>query len=130
MFVREYENITERVRRLRNGMTPSERQVWSLLKGKQLRGYKFRRQHPIVVDVNSGHKTYYIIDFYCTELKLAAEIDGPVHDDRLDYDRRRDQLLRDKGIYTVRIKNEMVSESKVVINAILEAIKAITKSQI
>jgi hypothetical protein len=28
MFVREYENITDRVRRLRNAMTPSERQVW------------------------------------------------------------------------------------------------------
>jgi very-short-patch-repair endonuclease len=111
-------------------MTPSERQVWSLLKGKQILGYKFRRQHPIVVDVNSGHKTYFIIDFYCTELKLAVEIDGPVHDDRVDYDSRRDQLLQGKGIQVVRIKNEMVSESKVVINVISAVIKAITKSQI
>ena len=130
MFVREYENITERVRRLRNGMTPSERQVWSLLKGKQLRGWKFRRQHPIVVDVGeNGHKTYYIIDFYCTGLKLAVEIDGPVHDDRLDYDRRRDQLLRDKGIHVVRIKNEVASSTKDVIDAVSAAITAITKSK-
>jgi very-short-patch-repair endonuclease len=128
MFVREYENITERVRRLRNGMTPSERQVWSLLKGRQLRGYKFRRQHPIVVDVGeNGHKTYYIVDFYCTELKLAIEIDGPVHDGRLDYDRRRDQMLRDKGISVVRIKNESVSATESFIDAISAAIVATTK---
>jgi len=128
MFVLEYENITERVRRLRNGMTPSEQHVWSLLKGIQLHGYKFRRQHPVFVSVSaSGHKTYYIIDFYCTELKLAIEIDGPIHDDRLDYDRRRDQLLRDKGIHVVRIKNEVVSSIKDVIDTVSAAISSISK---
>jgi len=41
---------------LRNEMTFSEARLWSCLKGKQLEGRKFRRQHSI------GN---YIVDFFC-----------------------------------------------------------------
>ena len=130
MFIIEYENITKRVRGLRNGMTPSERLVWETLRGRRLCGYKFRRQHPIFVNISTnGHKTYYIIDFYCTELRLAVEIDGPIHEEQVEYDMRRDQLLREKGIHVVRIKNEGVSATNNVIDTISAAIKSITKSQ-
>ena len=129
MFVWEYENVTDRVRRLRNEMTPSERKLWNVLKGKRLSGHKFRRQHPIFVNISaSGHKTYYIIDFYCTELRLAVEVDGPVHETQVEYDHRRDNLLRSKGVRVVRITNEEVSDINFTIKVITEAITQITKT--
>jgi very-short-patch-repair endonuclease len=129
MFVREYENVTDRVRRLRNEMTPAERKLWDVLKGRRLFGHKFRRQHPIFVNISaSGHKTYYIIDFYCTELRLAVEVDGPVHETQVEYDHRRDNLLRSKGIRVVRITNEEVSDINFTIKVITEAITQITKT--
>jgi very-short-patch-repair endonuclease len=44
--------------------------LWGRLKGRQLDGYKFRRQSSV---------EDFIIDFYCPELKLAVEIDGESH---------------------------------------------------
>jgi very-short-patch-repair endonuclease len=44
--------------------------LWSRSKGRQLGGYKFRRQYSV---------EYFMIDFYCPELKLAIEVDGDSH---------------------------------------------------
>jgi len=46
--------------------------------------YRFLRQKPI------GN---YILDFYCSKLLLAIEIDGISHEDRIDYDHKRDDYL-------------------------------------
>jgi len=111
MIIREYENITARVKKLRNNMTPSERQVWGIHKGRQILGQIFRRQHPIVVETDkTGYKTYYIVDFYCTSLKMAIEIDGPIHYEQRQYDEKRDRLLSQKGIVVIRILNEEVTQ--------------------
>jgi len=64
---RVHPNILERARELRREMTPQERKLWQRLRGKQLRGIKFWRQHPIF---------RFILDFFCHERKLAIEIDG------------------------------------------------------
>jgi very-short-patch-repair endonuclease len=55
---------------LRNNMTEAEIVLWKYLKGSQLDGKKFRRQHSF------GN---YILDFYCAPLKLAIELDGASH---------------------------------------------------
>jgi hypothetical protein len=34
-------------RRLRRDMTDAERRLWAVLRGRQLDGYEFRRQHPV-----------------------------------------------------------------------------------
>ena len=47
---------------LRTHITLAEKTLWYSLKGRQLLGYKFRRQHGI---------TDYVVDFYCPELKLV-----------------------------------------------------------
>lgn len=47
---------------LRKRMTSAEILLWSKLKGKQLLGLKFRRQYGV---------DSYVVDFYCTEIKLA-----------------------------------------------------------
>jgi len=55
---------------LRSTETEAEKVLWEKLRNKQLRGFKFRRQHPI---------SLYIADFYCHKLKLIVEIDGGYH---------------------------------------------------
>ena len=49
---------------LRNNLTPAEARLWTLLKGSQLAGRKFRRQHSVA---------NYILDFYCPSERLAVE---------------------------------------------------------
>jgi very-short-patch-repair endonuclease len=46
----------ERARALRNNATDAERHLWRFLRGRQLEGFRFRRQVPL-----SG----YIVDFAC-----------------------------------------------------------------
>lgn len=62
--------LKQLARKLRNNSTKSEVILWNYLKGKQIKGYDFHRQRPI---------KNYIVDFYCSELKLAIEIDGESH---------------------------------------------------
>ena len=58
-------------------------------------------QHPILVD-----DKYYILDFYFPNSRIAVEIDGSSHKNRLYEDKKRDMdLLDKKGIYTIRLYN-------------------------
>ncbi len=57
-------------RELRNNSTKSEIKLWGYLKGKQMLGYDFHRQKPLL---------NFIADFYCYELKLVIELDGYTH---------------------------------------------------
>src|SRR5262249_40464202 len=56
----------EFARKLRKERTDAEGLLWSLLRGRRLAGWKFRRQHPIEP---------YVLDFYCHEARLAVELD-------------------------------------------------------
>lgn len=86
-------------RRNRNNQTLAEQIIWNkLLKGKRLR-YTFLRQKPI---------NRFIVDFYCSKLNLAIEIDGDSHKGKENYDKERDEFLRQIGIQTVRFTNETV----------------------
>src|SRR3546814_5127644 len=70
----------ENSRRLRRDMTDAEQKLWQQLRGGQLDGLKFRRQHPIPP---------YIADFCCVSEKLIVELDGSQHDDHVDAARSR-----------------------------------------
>ena len=87
---------------LRRLETDAEERAWRLLRGRRIAGFKFRRQHPI-----SG----FIVDFYCFELHLVVEIDGPIHDepDQRGSDRERDAILKGLGLQVVRVRNDEVS---------------------
>ena len=52
-------------RKLRNNSTKSEMKLWLCLKGRQMCGYDFHRQKPLL---------NFIADFYCHELKLVIEL--------------------------------------------------------
>src|SRR3546814_4480211 len=66
----------QRQRKLRRNPTDTERELWQSLRGKQLDGAKFRRQHPF------GD---YILDFACIERKLVVELDGGQHAESTKY---------------------------------------------
>jgi very-short-patch-repair endonuclease len=86
-------------RELRKSMTDPEQMMWALLRDRRLQDRKFRRQHPFPP---------YTLDFYCHELKLAVELDGSQHLDS-STDARRDSVLKEAGIETVRYWNSDIA---------------------
>jgi very-short-patch-repair endonuclease len=86
-------------RELRKKQTPAEKLVWRYLRNKQMMNCKFRRQCSV---------DKFIIDFYCSELNLAIEIDGNVHEEpeQKEYDIERQKYLEKLEIIFLRIKNE------------------------
>ena len=64
------ESGKDKRRQLRNTMPAAEVILWSKLKGRQLLGCKFRRQHGIGT---------FVVDFYSPEIRLAIELDGDSH---------------------------------------------------
>jgi very-short-patch-repair endonuclease len=91
--------LTERAKKLRNHMTLAEEKLWNgFLKKNQ---YGFRPQKQI---------DNFIVDFYCTKLKLVIEIDGDIHDetDREAYDQKRTEIIESFGLKVIRFKNEEV----------------------
>jgi len=84
-------------RDLRRNQTNSELIMWKILRNRKFTGLKFRRQYLI-----DG----YIIDFYCSKLKLAIEIDGLIHLKKIKEDKLRQKDLEDKGIKFIRFTNK------------------------
>jgi (E)-4-hydroxy-3-methylbut-2-enyl-diphosphate synthase len=91
----------KKARELRSNMTKAEIILWSRIRSKQIEGYKFRRQQPLF---------NYIVDFYCFELKLIIEVDGPIHsnDETKKYDFKRDNVFKTNGYHILRLTNSEV----------------------
>jgi very-short-patch-repair endonuclease len=81
------------------------------LRSAQLEGISFRRQHPI------GR---YVVDFYCSPLKLAVELDGETHIGRENYDAARTRYLEQKGIRVLRFWNNDVTQN---LDGVFEALR-------
>ena len=94
-------SIFEKARELRANMTEAEKKMWTALSNKKMKGFRFKSQHPI---------RYYIVDFYCHQVKLVIEIDGTIHADpaQADYDKGRTYDLESLGITVIRFSNEQV----------------------
>ncbi len=86
-------------RKLRNEMTTAENALWKVLRGRQLEGLKFRRQHPF------GN---YILDFVCLEIMLVIEVDGGQHTENREYDTQRTEELQKAGYRVLRFWNNQV----------------------
>ena len=80
-------------RKLRNNSTLAEVLLWNELKADKIHGYQFMRQKPI------GE---YIVDFYCSKLKLVIEVDGESHRFKLTEDVVRQEWLEELGITVLR----------------------------
>ncbi|MGN6435426.1 MAG: vitamin B12 dependent-methionine synthase activation domain-containing protein [Agriterribacter sp.] len=100
----------------RQNPTEAERVLWTLLKGKKLESYKFRRQHIIL---------QFIADFVCLSKKLIIELDGNIHDlpESKISDQQRTEILREKGYTVIRFSNqEVIHNTDNVLNKITEAL--------
>lgn len=98
-------------RTLRKAPTDAELKIWQSLRKRQLKGYKFRRQHPI---------ERYIVDFICIEQDLIIEIDGGQHEtQQAAYDAERTHILELKGFRVLRFWNNDVMKN---LDAVLETI--------
>ncbi len=96
-------------RSLRSSSTDAERLVWSRLRGQQLHGAKFRRQHPL------GR---YVLDFVCLEASLVIELDGSQHAES-KHDALRDAWLAEQGLRVLRFWNSDVMRN---IDGVLEVV--------
>ena len=95
-------NLVEKARTLRKNSTPGEIELWKGLKGKQMLGFDFDQQKPI---------NNYIVDFYCKNLRLAVEIDGSSHDNKVNYDYNRETILNNLGVTILRFSEEDCKEA-------------------
>jgi very-short-patch-repair endonuclease len=86
---------------LRKSMTKAEKVLWERLRGRQVKGYRFRRQHPV---------KDFIVDFFCYDAMLSIEVDGEVHNDSYqnERDEQRKMILKRLGINELRYTNEQV----------------------
>jgi very-short-patch-repair endonuclease len=110
------EALLRAARELRRKATDAEKYLWSLLRNRQLAGYKFRRQHPL------GR---FVLDFYCHEAKLCVELDGGQHAEpaQADYDRERTVWLNREGIRVIRFWNtDVLNNIEGVLQSILIAL--------
>ena len=80
-------------RKLRKEGTLAEVLVWQQLNGRKIRGYPFTRQKPI---------GSYIVDFHCSRLRVAIEVDGVSHDERLQHDKMRQKEIEKQGVRVLR----------------------------
>jgi len=114
MMARIYNRTTEKPRRqlLRREMPRAEKILWSKLRGRQMLGYKFRRQFSVQT---------YVVDFYCAPARLAIEIDGDSHFQKGSpaRDDARQAAIESFGIDFLRFRNvEVFEHLEVVLGAI------------
>jgi very-short-patch-repair endonuclease len=88
-------------RELRNNSTETEIYLWLKLKAKQMYGYDFHRQKPI---------DNFIVDFFCSKLMLAIEVDGYSHEFLEVYNKDiiKEKRLNELGIHVLRFSDYQV----------------------
>jgi very-short-patch-repair endonuclease len=109
-------NLQKFAKQNRRKMTKAEACIWKyLLSKKQLNGYPFRRQRPVL---------NYIADFMCKELRLIIEIDGLTHqwENVAVNDQKREEQLKNIGFTVLRFNDNDVLNN---INAVGSKIKDI-----
>jgi very-short-patch-repair endonuclease len=100
---------------LRRNLTDAEQKLWRGLRGCQMAGCKFRRQHPF------GN---YILDFVSLDARLVIEVDGGQHVDHIRQDKVRDEALTQAGFKVLRFwNNQVLNETAAVLDNIYLAIK-------
>ena len=94
--------LIKNARGLRKAMTKEERKLW----------YTFLRYLPVKF-VRQKVLGYYIADFYCSERKIALELDGSQHYEgrQEKSDIQRDEYLRSNGITVLRISNYDIAKN-------------------
>lgn len=106
----EKKNKIAIAKKLRINSTDTEKYLWKYLRGRQLEGFKFRRQQPI---------GKYIADFINLERKIIIEVDGGQHLENKK-DKLRDKWLDEQGYEVLRFwDNEVLTN----IEGVMESIR-------
>lgn len=102
-------------KKMRRKPTRAEREFWEIAKRIKSRdGVIFWRQAVILG---------WIVDFWCPKYRLAVEIDGPSHDKRVRYDKRRANVMEEElGIMTIRFSNSDVITNPLIVETKLRNI--------
>ncbi|MBN2096563.1 endonuclease domain-containing protein [Candidatus Peregrinibacteria bacterium] len=94
--------LTKLAKENRKNPTRAEARMWyEVLQGEKT-GYKFLRQKPML---------NFILDFYCSKLLLAIEVDGGSHAEQEEYDQKRTKLLNSHDIKVIRYWNDEVMDN-------------------
>jgi very-short-patch-repair endonuclease len=117
MYFNSSPHTLEAARILRKNMTKHEKILWEKLRGKQICGMRFRRQHPI---------DFFIADFYCHEAKLVVEVDGEIHEQQDEYDDGRSAEMEKYGIKVIRFRNDYVENN---IDKVVKEIESVVKKR-
>lgn len=110
--------VFSNAKELRKSPTKAEEVMWLTLRNNHLKGYKFRRQHPLL---------HYVVDFYCHQLKLVVEIDGEYHQtvEQTKLDKERTVNIEFQGLDVIRFTNdEVLTDIDTVLNKIREFIQS------
>ena len=92
-------DLLSRARSLRKGYVLSEVIFWKQVRVNSFHGIDFDRQRII------GN---YIVDFYIKSLGIVIEIDGTSHNDKEEYDDKRQAFLESLGLIVYRISDSRV----------------------
>jgi len=105
--------LKDLARKLRNDSTKLEIKLWMELKGKQIYGYDFQRQKPLL---------NYIVDFYCNELELVIELDGYSHqfEEVVIKDEYKEAELKKYGLTILRFDDDEIMKD---MNNVLKTIE-------
>src|SRR5690606_29646607 len=98
---KRHEQLRARAKQNRSGLTPPEKALWEIVRGKRLGGVKFVRQ---------AVRPPYIPDFAARSHRLIVELDGDTHGSEAaqTYDARRTGLLESQGWRILRVTNAEV----------------------
>jgi very-short-patch-repair endonuclease/restriction endonuclease S subunit len=94
--------LRQRARELRKAGNLAEVLFWKQVRNKSFKGLDFDRQKII------GN---YIVDFYCPNCQVVVEIDGASHNDKQEYDAKRDEFLQSIGLTVFHFTDYEVKEN-------------------
>lgn len=99
-------------RHLRRSPTAAERKLWSALRKRSLRGFRFNRQFRIGP---------YTVDFLCRAKALVVEVDGETHNSpkEIAHDAARSNYLNSLGYAVFRTENTDIYAN---LNGVLESL--------
>ena len=119
-YFRHYgSTLQEQARDLRKNLTIPERKLWFCFLKEQKP--KFSCQKVI---------GSYIVDFFCSDLMLAIELDGESHTETVSHDQNRTKYLQEQHIQVLRFTNQDVMQRfDAVCEAILQEIGKIANLQ-
>jgi len=107
--------MIEIARQFRKEPTKSEKLLWHELRGRKVNQIKFRRQQPI---------GSFVVDFYAPSIRLVIEVDGSIHDQQIEADHARQEILELLGLKVLRLSAHQVEND---ISACIEKISSVIK---